>query len=351
MANRHTPGCQCCGSQCVAYTDNFNRETIGAEWIEDEGAWSIVDNELTTSDSDAELQRDFSSIVAGENDWSIKFKASEGDELIFYNAPNTDSRNWLKITVGAASLLQVFSDSVAGVYHECNIAIPADEWVTLRIKCGTFVYINGCETFTSGLYSVAPRVIGTGTISGTVYFDDFQASYTASEDHPSCPSCGECQWFPNGERGETATVTITDAIDKPLTGSPPLSFSNLNGVFVATADPLTSCTFILEDLDILLNDVDYDPPLRITSMTVSKSLVRFYVDFYGTWYEYELLVPDVSDYCDNFTTMPYSIYSELAEAVVEFSAAYSCDEPDGIPFRGGGFGEFRPGGEPITFRG
>lgn len=51
------PGCECC-TTCPSETDDFNRAdstSIGADYTEVAGDWSISSNKLTTSDTDARV--------------------------------------------------------------------------------------------------------------------------------------------------------------------------------------------------------------------------------------------------------------------------------------------------------
>lgn len=309
MPNRHVPGCRCCQPACTAWKDSFNRADdtdIGADWTEDAGDWEIVSNELTTSDSDAELVRDAGTYVSGESDYYLKFKASDGDEIKLYDAPSTDSRETLVITVGASSKLQAYDDSNTLV-HECDVTIPADEWVTLRIRCSEIVYINDVEVFQiADIAFGSIRVLGTGTISGAVYFDDYDARFVESEEHPDCPACaGECAWFPDREVCPIS-FEISGATDR-WNGTYWEYYSRLNGMYeAAELNSPFDCWVKISGLDIdVVEETGSEVNVETIQVHLAGRQVRVVKDTGFEYFTYDKYVGAPGDLCSgNMLTLP-----------------------------------------------
>lgn len=329
MPNRHTPGCRCCGPNCTAYIDRFDRAdstTVGGDWIEDAGDWEIVSGELTTSDSDAEIRT--TGGVLG-TDFYLRFKASDGDEINLYDSASGGSRNWVVLTVGAAGKIESFSDTFGGLYHGCDIAIPADEWVTLRIRCGVFFSVNGVEVFRSALYGFTPIVLGTGTIAAPVYFDDYEQRYTYDPffpgDHVGCPTCGgDCKWFPGGVV-VPVTFEISGATDR-WNGTFWEYYSRLNGTYeAAELNTPNDCYVKISGLSIDVVE-EAGSEVNIESMWLDISVqasgfprLQLIKDDSFGYFSYEKYTPDTDDLCSGstFTLINNSVsYTEVGVAII-----------------------------------
>lgn len=289
----------CCCANCRAAFDDFERESIGADWSEDAGTWAIVGGELTTSSDNALIKYVPGTIGA---DFYLKFKGSDGDELLLSDDSPIAGRPYMVITVGAAGKLSVY-DTSGAMYHECDINIPADEWVTLRVKCASIVYINGVEVFQMGVPGFTPIVLGTLNISGTVYFNDYEQRYVYDEiSYPNCPPCGgDCRWFPNG-KVQPLTFRIVGATDY-FNGTFWIYYSRLNGEYEAAElnTPL-GCFVQVSGLGIQIVD---DPGNEVVIDAINVSLgipqITVVTDAPSNYYTYDKYTSDPGDFCRGST--------------------------------------------------
>ena len=102
---RFQPGC-CCGG-CLAFADNFNRadsSTVGNDWTEAAGDWSINSNAVRVSSSSASLSH-ATALTTGAYDATFRFRSSsDGDELSFSDGVTTITvaiGTGASVTVGA----------------------------------------------------------------------------------------------------------------------------------------------------------------------------------------------------------------------------------------------------------
>jgi hypothetical protein len=318
MPNRHVPGCHCCGSPCVAVKDTFDRETIGDDWTEDDGDWSIVDGALTTSDSDARITYDPGSSAL---DVYVRFKASDGDEIVLTGGGSGS----LVLVVGASGKIQLYS-SGSTLHHECDVAIPADEWVSLRVKCSNIVYINGVEVFGAFEFGIVPVVLGTGAITSPVYFDYYEQRHTYdAEDHPDCPACGGvCNWYPDGQICPV-TFEIVGATDR-WNGTYWTYYSRLNGVYeAAELNAPSGCRVRVSGLNI--DVIEYaGSEVSVEAMYVELgnvgsgyTKIQLVNDVGGGFVAYEKYTQAPGDFCSgNPLTLPDTSvgHAEMGSAII-----------------------------------
>lgn len=199
----------CCPSpdMCVVLRDNFDRESVGADWIADAGSWSIVDETLRTSSSSAQLRHVDIEIPAsgGGGHWvRARVTASAAGDQVEVRLGSLIFRAQLEFQPGSGNgTLRLMQGS--DVYCECPVTAEPGEFYELGIvanradfvpAAGSGVMqtiaalIDGVVLCTAGYLLGSPPagnfnaqpVLSTGTLTGTATFDNVRVSATEGED-------------------------------------------------------------------------------------------------------------------------------------------------------------------------
>lgn len=169
--------CPCISPSCVGYLHDFNMANTSSipNTTQNAGSWEVFSNELRTNSSNASI---FLATPGGVcNTGTVpshklltlkcKFKGSSGDEIVIGS---------IKIKIGSGY-------TIDGLLTQLNLAANTWHYVELHKSettttdgnpyCNsTLVKING--TYVANfLPSFYGSVLGTGTVSGYAYFDDF----------------------------------------------------------------------------------------------------------------------------------------------------------------------------------
>lgn len=198
----------CC---CTIYSqDDFDRASLGAGWSARSGTWSIVANELSTSSSNGLIRNE--TTTGGSNAHVVKgkFKASGSTDQVRIIAAYTDDNNYLYVQFTISALAatldfwQVSGGTHAKLGESVTIeAIPADTWVRFQVcyvpesypedgwLAVNYTVTGSTQKFwrESANATGAYAGLGTGSISGTVVFDDWVHQQHRVDDS-MCPECG-----------------------------------------------------------------------------------------------------------------------------------------------------------------
>ncbi len=221
----------CCTVDCTIFSDDFNRADdtdLGADWTEVSGSWAIVSNELTTSSSNARCSA--SSAAGGYRSALFRFKATtNGDEIVF-STPAAAEDNFIRFTIGGGIewCNSVTAEEV--IAYTDDVTFSANTWYSVRIETGA-IYINDTMALNIGNWYESTaflyHALGTGTVTGSVYFDDFYIIKNASQ-LTGCPVSPDCGWFLSLSQPASVTVVIAGATDDGVGND----FSPLNGTYV-----------------------------------------------------------------------------------------------------------------------
>lgn len=223
---RFSPSCECC-VVCPIASDTFEREEVGDDWDQIDGDWEIVDDALTTADSDALILFDMDH-PAGVTSHiiSVEVRGSVGQVGKLAISPaGGPATLTLDLEFGAASGQQCGSLSFGGGgggFARPVAGVPEDTWIRIGL---CFLNVDEVDDPATGTESVAwgqvsanlaltasqrmssppmlivPSVrvgLGTGTSSGGVEFRNFSwfahkiEGYEGFEEYENCSECGTC---------------------------------------------------------------------------------------------------------------------------------------------------------------
>lgn len=239
MRRRGGPGRCCCQYKCPIADDDFNRALLGASWDQISGVWTISNNQLSTTSSDAMILYDMDhpgGVTA--HIASCDLKGDEGEKRRVVIASAADGSTYLAIEVefgpstgDQCGVVRLIQDG--GVLHERPmVGLPPDTPVRAAICYLTeeeynggivWGYVNGIETSNRSISALASAegfraglaTSGTSTAEG---FDNFawfshrvlaDDDYSAYEDCSTCESCPIWAWT-----GQTSNCEFT------VTGDP-----------------------------------------------------------------------------------------------------------------------------------
>lgn len=200
MVTRWFPCC-CC---VPFFEDDFNRAgpAVGADWTVSAGTWVITSNELDTSSSSGLIVSDTAEPDAkSQHVIDVKIKGDTDGDQARIILPYTDTNNYLyaQVEFGTCGELKFFQNATGhsqiGLTYKLQ-GFTKDTWHSVRVcyMVGTYPvagklsfvwdnYVYSVEVDTTGTQGA----LGTGTVTGTVLFDDFmQLPY---KDDDTCPDC------------------------------------------------------------------------------------------------------------------------------------------------------------------
>lgn len=209
MPKKNNPGCGCCGEgptdPCDILVDDFNRpdsSSLGADWTEESGDWSIDSNELETQDATA-----LALSVSGNPDGctsyvSSKVKFSTTNDYARLIVAAADANNYLfaQLRISSPASLSIYQKSGG---TETLIATYATSFfLSTGTQYSWYLCYSGSKLTTGvGAHNLTGSVsgfsggkvgVGTGaTVAGTINFDDFAAT-RVDEDCEDCPTYGKC---------------------------------------------------------------------------------------------------------------------------------------------------------------
>jgi hypothetical protein len=252
-------GC-CCEPGCEFFSDDFTRadsDTIGNGWTEEAGDGDIVGNKLSTASSNAVFVQDAEHPDGAPNvkvSMTVNIATSGDTARIYLDRVDANNYWFAEVKAGSGAYIRIYQVSGGGSPTQKasrNITQSTSQDFTFCASIQDGVTILASRTNVSTTDSVAfgdeegpfssPQIaIGTGSVSGTVVFDDVEISVT-SEDCPACQhavvSCGTCI---DGNAPRQYEVTFSG-----LTNGSCSDCSFLNGTFVLDNDGsgATLCTW------------------------------------------------------------------------------------------------------------
>jgi hypothetical protein len=298
--SRFTPGC-CCGSDlCTVFSDNFDRDAVGANWTVRSGTWSIPGSEsaVQTASANAELDQS-SGGLAGKASAQVGSTAS-GDQLqVGLGAAGTFVAAELEVGSGVFRIVSI-SGGGRTVLRECSVAAGTGDSLEISLCSDTYPYgevsarlftasfqssplltwgdaIGPCETFAG--------VLATGALSGLASFSSFTLSNVQCDDD-TCPSCSQCCWPPGGGLPSQVQVDISGlgpaATSVGVTPCTDSQCAAINGTYIL--EPTSGCTasytscpdmpccacYELTDLNLACDSVGDEPITTIRFMAFNS---------------------------------------------------------------------------------
>ena len=209
----------CCIGDCIIFTDDFEREEIGANWDIIAGDWDIVDGHLVTEDENAEIESTTRGPKNEEDVFAfivrVRLKPeAKGDQLYVridrrYRivVHNGDADNVTSLRLydddGGATLLGTYSHND---HSDMTLTVcVSSQWIT-----ATFATEPDPDDGLSAPVEITDGYIGLGTIgldaASTARFDDFEIEkgFEVDPDCPPCvPFCQYVHWPDKLEDGQT----------------------------------------------------------------------------------------------------------------------------------------------------
>jgi hypothetical protein len=220
-------------SGCFIAGDDFQRadnDDIGAGWVENPGGgWAILGNALTTAVPNdlAVFQTPHPDAMPSMLAWADVKGSADGDTLrVIIAWEDDDNYLWSELEVDAAcGMLRLWQRKAAAntLLREMPInGALLGQWHKLYACYDPEAGVYGdsgrfegrVETASLSWYTVAEDVVaigtyaglGTGALTGTATFDDFELWKEQTEDDPECPTC---------KQGTTSCEISADSFDRP----------------------------------------------------------------------------------------------------------------------------------------
>lgn len=234
--------CCPCGDPCGLAADDFDRTTLGDNWDQRSGAWSISGNKLITSDSSGSvIYQAAEAPTASMTVTAVVELNTDGDQVRGIVAWTDDdnylfgelTRNNCGACTGDCSTLALYQVT-GGTATEIRapIEIGVIDW-SGTVKFSVCYYADAYPAGDVGVLSATAAGktvykydvtaggtfggLGTGTNSGGATFDDFTLS-NSNTFNPSCPECYE-RCLLVAEFSYTDSTTYNEC-DFTATGSP-----------------------------------------------------------------------------------------------------------------------------------
>lgn len=206
------PTCEPCpaiAQGCEICSDDFQRSngtdiTTGSDcgWSEAAGSWSISSNALITTSSDA-IALSSTSHPLGTANMRVRavvYMPTSGDIARILIAYTDSTHYWYaEYKVGASGYIRIYQVNGGSPVQKrtLSVATTASSFYTLCVSItNANLLVVGLYNFSSvlqgtlahqGSFSGSQFGLGTGTITGTATFDNFEASTTNDSD--PCPAC------------------------------------------------------------------------------------------------------------------------------------------------------------------
>jgi len=217
-ANFRTNGPGCCCSVCEIYSDDFQTDVTGTEWDELAGSWTVSTGILSISDSSAMLIADAVHPDGSNQPAVVKVKArwdtADDRARVILNYSDSDNYLYGEFWIGSdgcghAQAYEVIAgtETTIGPEYSAPFQMDLDAWhklqlcympgesfedpgsLTLRIQSAEG-YLWLATVATSPDLPGDRAGLATGTVAGTIDFDNFEYLYHYdAETHPQCPEC------------------------------------------------------------------------------------------------------------------------------------------------------------------
>jgi hypothetical protein len=216
------------------FEDKFNRAddtNLGADWTEASGTWEIASNELVCSTANSCI---YSTTVTQDDDhYSIQMKGSNDGDCLRISAYSTTASMLfyvVELKVGADAKLRIYRDpgftGTLTLEAECDVIADENVWHTLNYYEGR-IFLNGDAIMNwSKLEDWGRLSIGTGSLTGTAYFDDVSIAYSYDAAlHPTCRQENNLQWFLDDDIPASITAVVNGSGITGLDGTYVLDFN------------------------------------------------------------------------------------------------------------------------------
>ncbi len=232
--------CCCSVPDCTLFLDDFNRAdsgSLGANWTETAGTWSILSNNLycVSSNAIATYGGSFSFV----QNFRVLCKGNDsGDQMrlgftqnIFPYGPSFIG---VELEVGSsAKLRSIIDNGTKTIVWENSVTAAAGVWHELAIissggASGTCAVVLNRSRFEMPVIGGSFKQVGTGNITSHVYFDDYQLGAGGSSTNYGTCSAPTVYWGWPPAYAEPAIITAT------ISGITTPSRSYMNGTYALT---------------------------------------------------------------------------------------------------------------------
>ena len=224
----------CCCNSCVIFQDDFNRAddtNLGANWDAGltVGTWEIASNELKCTTANGYV---VTSATATQNHFSVRMKGSNDGDCLRISAYNSGASlvNYvIELKVGATAKIRVYNDipltGTQTLQAECSVTAASGAWHELKAYRGR-VLLNGVPVINYvTLDNWDYLSLGTGSLTGTAYFDDVQILYPYNvTTHPTCQEEHDRQWIVDEILPASLTAVATGSGFPALDGTYALDY-------------------------------------------------------------------------------------------------------------------------------
>ncbi len=245
--------CCCGGGSCPAWSDDFNRSTLGSNWTVDAGTWTVAPTSLSTTSASATIRAIPASISAVPS-WlhttkpipskvAVSISASSGDVVtVSLNAGNLGSAPSVTWNVGTSLVVGSRTCNLAAtsidliLCLDCATESGSDSGAEITaLADGVQVSVGGpngdCHYILTGNGWTAGDTIltlATGTNSAGISFSDLALYYTNVQTQdidnnwygPNCRACRPCCWpEASGNLYSTLPATVTVSLSGFGTGT------------------------------------------------------------------------------------------------------------------------------------
>ncbi len=189
----------CCGTGCTFFSDDFAVDDLATNYTSVSGSWSIGSGVLSIASSSAVLTGNTANPNSDSNtkiSVTVNIATSGDMARIILDYQNSSNYWFAEVKAGTGAYLRIYQRS-GGTN-------------TLMRDCGSFTLATGTFTFCASIYSGEFRTtvgsytvkhsatftqvgygLGTGTLTGTVTFDDLAVTITSADCVP-CTDVGGC---------------------------------------------------------------------------------------------------------------------------------------------------------------
>ncbi len=192
----------CCGGGCQFFSDDFAVDDLATNYTSVSGSWAISGGNLHTASSSAVLT---GSTANPNSDSNTKVSvtvniATDGDTArIILNYQNSSNYWFAEVKAGSGAYLRIYQRSGGSntqkATNSISLAISTPITFCAAIVNGSVIvtsYDDGSNFGSAGFdgtFSNTGWGLGTGTLAGTVTFDDLSVLVTGTAGTDTCPAC------------------------------------------------------------------------------------------------------------------------------------------------------------------
>jgi hypothetical protein len=186
---------------------------VGNGWSEDAGAWEISSNTLKTSSANALISKGVGDADDGRIFEIKMYIENDGDQVVFKSETSVSGVYVLTLTFGTSPKIELTNEDYPGgniAIGITGISLPLNQWVKFHMNYG-YISLDDTPVFDLvdylSLTWISGFIVGTGTLTGSAYFDDaIHSAYC--ELPPTCCTSYFNAWFTGSS---PASITATFA--------------------------------------------------------------------------------------------------------------------------------------------